>query len=146
MIDPRRNKILVRDRVRNKNESASVYAVWAIRAWIKGKVRLDERTHCDHRPVCQLAITGVTGCRAIIGCGIARHHGKLLDRIHSENASLDAARGAGSLVVDAHASQPVIILLGTIAADGDVNPEAAVRTVVIDRKRFLRTHLRNTWF
>src|SRR6266478_9965437 len=59
MIDPRRNKILVRDRVRNKNESASVYAVWAIRAWIKGKVRLNERTHSDHRPVCQLAITGV---------------------------------------------------------------------------------------
>src|SRR6266446_1341126 len=87
-----------------------------------------------------------TGSLAIIGWGIARHHGKLLDRIHSENASLDAARGAGSLVVDAHAIQPIIILLRTIAADGDVDAQAAVRTVVIDRKRFLRTHLRNTWF
>src|SRR5262249_35093657 len=63
---------------------------------------------------------------AILGRVVASEHGEFLNGIHTQVAADHAARAAVAVIVDAETVEPVIVLRGPAAGDGELIPEASV--------------------
>ena len=89
-------------------------------------------------------IHDAAGAPAVVGGRVARHHRELLHRVHAEHEAQHAARRAVRVVVDADAVQPIVVLLGAVAGDGQLRTQAADATLGIDPESRLGPDIRDS--